>query len=86
MCQPHFGTVQPGDRQGHQGSGPARAVAAGGQGQRDRGPKGIEALHAAQCGVQRGSRRKDRRLYWLVLCDAGRGRQNLYPSGNGIEP
>ena len=43
--------VQPGDRQGHQGSGPACAVAAGGQGQRVRGPKGLEALHAAQCGI-----------------------------------
>ena len=41
--------------------------------------KGLKPLHAAERGVSRRSRRADRRLYRLVLCDAGRGRKKSAP-------
>ena len=47
--------------------------------------KGLEALHAAECGVQRRRRSAKQRLHRLVLCDAGGGRKNLHPFGNRLE-
>ena len=48
--------------------------------------KGLKPYTLLNVEFNEGADEKDRRLYWLVLCDAGRGRQNLYPSGNRIEP
>ena len=75
----------PGDRQGHQESGPACLLQREAKDNEIAAQKGLKPYALLNVEFNEGADERPA-VYWLVLCDAGRGRQNLYPSGNGIEP